>query len=133
MKDKYKYYNVKMTQAARINRNNPTPEESKLWEEILRTRQMMGYKFLRQKPIGHYIVDFYCSKLQLVIEVDGSSHKEKEEYDKYRTEELHHLGLKVIRYYNREIISNIDKVRDSIEKEIQKRELELTNLFGSEN
>ncbi len=125
MNVKYKYYRVILTEAARINRNNPTPEEAKLWTEVLRNRQMMGYKFLRQKPLEKYIVDFYCSKLQLVIELDGSSHNEKEEYDINRTQVLQKTGLKVIRYYNRKITSDIEKVRDSIKFEIRIREKEL--------
>ena len=125
MNVKYKYYRATLTEAARINRNNPTPEEAKLWTEVLINRQMMGYKFLRQKPLEKYIVDFYCSKLQLVIELDGSSHNEKEEYDSNRTQVLQKTGLKVIRYYNRKITSDIEKVRDSIKFEIRIREKEL--------
>ncbi|NQU68580.1 MAG: endonuclease domain-containing protein [Candidatus Marinimicrobia bacterium] len=125
MNVKYKYYRVILTEAARINRNNPTPEEAKLWTEVLINRQMMGYKFLRQKPLENFIVDFYCSKLQFVIEIDGGSHRGKEDYDFNRTQILQQTGLKIIRYYNREITSEIERVCESIKFEIQIREKEL--------
>ena len=66
-------YNKNLTALARENRSNPTKAESKIWREVLRMRQFAQYKFLRQKAIGGYIVDFYCSELQLVIEIDGDS------------------------------------------------------------
>ncbi|MFQ6610659.1 MAG: endonuclease domain-containing protein [Fidelibacterota bacterium] len=128
MVDKYKNYRTSLTETARINRNNPTPEETKLWNEVLRNRKMMGYKFLRQKPLENFIVDFYCSKLRLVIEIDGSSHRGKEDYDFSRTQILQQTGLKIIRFYNREITSGIDRIRKSIQREVQKREKELNLL-----
>ena len=69
-------YNKNLTVLARENRNNPTKAESKIWSAVLRMRQFASYKFLRQKPIANYIVDFYCSELCLVIEIDGDSHAE---------------------------------------------------------
>ena len=107
-------YNTNLTALARENRKNPTPAEFKLWKEVLRTRQFAGYKFLRQKPLGGYIADFYCSELQLVIEVDGDSHAESEEYDLERTKILNALGLQVIRYANRDIMRNIQGVYEDL-------------------
>lgn len=69
-------------------------------------RQFAEYKFLRQKPLGGYIVDFYCSKLRLVIEIDGESHAETVEYDVERTKILEALGLTVVRYTNDEVMLN---------------------------
>ena len=66
-------YNKKLIALARENRKNPNPAEIKIWSEVLRMRQFATLKFLRQKPIDNYIVDFYCSKLRLVIEIDGES------------------------------------------------------------
>ena len=103
-------YNKNLTALARENRNNPTKAESKIWREVLRKRQFAEYKFLRQKPIGGYIVDFYCSELQMVIEIDGDSHAETEEYDRERTKFLNALELHVVRYTNDEIIRNIEGV-----------------------
>lgn len=103
-------YNKNLTALARENRSNPTIAESKIWREVLRMRQFAEYKFLRQKPIGGYIVDFYCSELQLVIEIDGDSHAETEEYDRERTKSLNALGLQVVRYANDDIIRNIEGV-----------------------
>lgn len=91
-------YNKDLTTLARKNRKNPTPAERKIWTGILRMRQFAEYKFLRQKPLGGYIVDFYCSKLRLVIEIDGESHAETVEYDVERTKILEALGLTVVRY-----------------------------------
>jgi len=110
--DKFKYlpYNRKLTKLARQNRNNPAPAEKKVWYEVLCRKQFQGYKFTRQKPLGNCIVDFYCSKLQLVIEIDGDSHAGSEEYDETRTEALSQLGLRVLRYTNRDVCNNIEAV-----------------------
>ena len=67
------YYNPKLKQLARNLRNNSTLSEVLLWNE-LKGKLFEGYQFMRQKPIGEFIVDFYCPKLKLVIEIDGESH-----------------------------------------------------------
>jgi len=103
-------YDKKLTELARQNRSNPTKAELTIWREILRKRQFSRFKFLRQKPIGGYIVDFYCSELRLVIEIDGESHAETIEYDAERTKFLNSLGLQVIRYANDEVLRNLDGV-----------------------
>ena len=92
------YYNPKLQQLARNLRNNSTLSEVLLWYE-LKGRKMMGYQFMRQKPIGDFIVDFYCSKLKLVIEVDGDSHITEVVYEKdlRKTEYLKSLGINVLR------------------------------------
>ena len=79
-------YNSNLRERAREMRNNPTDAEKKLWN-ILRTGELKKHRFLRQKILGNYIADFYCSKLQLIIEVDGGGHQEirQENYDKERT------------------------------------------------
>lgn len=111
-------YNKNLTALARENRSNPTKAETKIWRQILRMRQFAQYKFLRQKPIGGYIVDFYCSELRLVIEIDGDSHVETLEYDLERTRLLNALGLQVIRYTNDEIIHNIEGVYHDLSQRI---------------
>jgi very-short-patch-repair endonuclease len=119
--DKFKYlpYNRKFAKLARQNRNNPTPAEKKVWYEVLCRKHFQGYKFTRQKPLGDYIVDFYCSKLRLVIEIDGDSHGENKEYDKSRTEVLSQLGLRVLRYANRDVCNNIHGVYQDLMKIIE--------------
>ena len=116
--NKFKYlpYKRKLTQLAQQNRNNPTPAEKKLWYEVLCRKRFEGYKFTRQKPLGGYIVDFYCSKLQLVIEIDGDSHVGNAEYDEARTNILKQYGLKVLRYANRDVMNNIEGVYQDLMK-----------------
>ena len=111
-------YNKNLTALARQNRSNPTPAESKMWREILRIRQFSHYKFLRQKPLGGYIVDFYCSELRLDIEIDGDSHVEQVEYDEERTRFLNALGLQVVRYTNDEVLHNLKGVYDDLSQQL---------------
>lgn len=87
-------------------RNNSTLVESVLWK-CLQNKQASGFRFRRQKVFGKYIVDFYCPKLKLVIEIDGSSHDNKYEYDKKRDEYLQSLGLTVLHLDNSEILHNL--------------------------
>jgi very-short-patch-repair endonuclease len=82
---------------------------------------MRGYQFMRQKPIGNYIVDFFCSKLKLVIEIDGESHSGKQEYDFKRQKELEALGLSFLRFYDRDVKQNMNGVLQVIDNWIQKR------------
>jgi very-short-patch-repair endonuclease len=109
-KSTYIPYKRELTKLARENRNNPTPAEKKIWYEVLCRKQFEGYKFTRQKPIADFIVDFYCSKLQLVIEIDGDTHAENAEYDEVRTKILNQYGLKVLQYTNRDVLNNIEGV-----------------------
>ncbi|WP_153304630.1 endonuclease domain-containing protein [Trichlorobacter lovleyi] len=112
-------YKTTLTSLARNNRKNPTVAEQKMWQELLRNKQFFNYKFTRQKPIGGYIVDFYCSDLQLVIEIDGDSHAEAVEYDAERTRKLEAYGLTVVRYTNHEIMHNLEGVYDDLRRRIK--------------
>jgi very-short-patch-repair endonuclease len=106
-----KIYNILELKERRINlRESQTPQEVLLWSKI-RLNQL-GFKFRRQHSIGGYIVDFYCPTKKLVIEIDGSQHFEKEnkEYDKIRTDYLDGLDIKVLRFDNAEINTNLDGV-----------------------
>ncbi len=96
---------------ARNLRKNITSQEQKLWN-LLRNRQFFGVKFVRQYPIGPYIVDFVCRRKKLVIELDGGQHNTDEniEKDNERTEFLRSKGYTVIRFWNNEIDSNIEGV-----------------------
>jgi very-short-patch-repair endonuclease len=111
-------YEKKLTALARENRKNPTAAELKIWREILSRRQFSAYKFLRQKPIEHFIVDFYCAQLRWVIEIDGDSHVAQQCYDEQRSALLRQHGLTVIRYDNREVINNLAGVYDDLVRRI---------------
>jgi len=108
-------YNKNLKHHARQLRNNMTDAERHLWTKI-RMKQLKGYQFYRQKPIGDYIVDFFCPKAKLVIEMDGSYHLvgEKIEYDRMRDDCLTSLGLRVLRFTNTEVLTNIEGVVESI-------------------
>ena len=111
---KFLPYKKHLTALARQNRNNPTPAETLLWQKVLRGKQFGQHKFLRQKPIGPYIVDFYCAELHLVIEVDGDSHAEQATDDVQRTAYLNKLGLSVRRYTNRDVLNNLPGLYDHL-------------------
>jgi very-short-patch-repair endonuclease len=89
-------------------RKEPTPAESKLWSRI--RNDQLGVIFRRQHAIGNYIPDFCSPKAKLIIELDGSQHLEQEEYDKERTEYLESQGYKVIRFWNNDVMNQIDAV-----------------------
>ena len=109
---------------ARKNRNNPTKAESRMWYEILHNKKI-GYRFLRQKPIHNFIVDFYCASLKLVVEIDGDSHAEQIEYDTDRTKILDKYGLKVFRYNNSDVLGNLNSVFDDLLQKVKERKREL--------
>ena len=111
-------YNKKSKDSSRKLRNAMTKEEKCLWERIRNNH--LGPTFYRQKPVGDYIVDFYCPKAKLVIEVDGAQHFTAEgiEYDKVRDEIIYNLGFKVLRFSNSEVTDKIDKVVEKIIGEI---------------
>ena len=98
---------------ARELRNNPTPAEKKLWES-LRKGQIIGLHFRRQHPYGIYILDFYCFKANLAIEVDGPIHLAKHDYDLERTRFIESSGVTVLRFKNEDIESRIEWVIDKI-------------------
>lgn len=100
-------------------RSNLTDAEKLLWSKI-RKRQIKNYQFNRQKPIDNYVVDFYCDRAHLVIEIDGGQHYEDRniELDRKREEFLKNLGLRVMRFSNLDILKNINNVVDKIYKEI---------------
>ncbi|MBR6596169.1 MAG: endonuclease domain-containing protein [Oscillospiraceae bacterium] len=116
------YYDHKNVENARKLRKEMTPWERKLWYCFLKTYPV---RFQRQKVIDHYIVDFYCAKAGLVLELDGGGHyhPESEEKDKIRTEQLQKRGLKVIRFCNLDIDKNFYGVCTVIEEEVKRRTL----------
>ena len=111
-------YNPKLTDRARELRKNSTLMEKKLWENFLKERPQ-ECKFLRQKPIGNYILDFYCSNLLLAIEIDGKIHNKRKEYDKERDDFLNGCGIKVIRVLNNEVENDFDSTKKIISESIK--------------
>ncbi|MEZ4887702.1 MAG: endonuclease domain-containing protein [Chitinophagales bacterium] len=91
-------------------RKNQTPAEKVLWE-LVRNKQLGGFKFRRQHIIGVFIVDFVCIGAKLVIEVDGRIHDFQKEYDEARTKFLNVEGFEVIRFKNEEVLYDIEKVK----------------------
>ncbi len=102
-------YNPKLIECARELRKNMTAAEKTLWYHCLRD---FPYRVLRQRPIDHYIVDFYCPALRLVIEIDGESHftDDGKESDEHRTAILNAYGLRVVRFTNREVMTDVAAV-----------------------
>ena len=110
---------IEYKQRRQTLRNNMTEPEKRLWG-ILRNHQL-GVKFRRQHGIGHYIVDFYCPELKLIIEVDGESHffEDAQAYDKIRDKFMLELGLTTIRITNTAIMQNIDGVCEYLQQHVQ--------------
>lgn len=90
-----------------------TDAEQALWR-ILRGRQISGLKFRRQHPFGDFILDFVCLEYRLVIEVDGGQHTEQTEYDQIRTRILQKAGFQVLRFWNNEVLREIEAVKEKI-------------------
>jgi very-short-patch-repair endonuclease len=88
-----------------------------MWN-ILRDRQFLGYKFRRQHPLNGYILDFYCHQAKLAIELDGGQNNEPQQanYDQQRTENLEELGIRVIRFWNGEVLQDTQAVMVAIER-----------------
>ncbi|GAB62954.1 MAG: endonuclease domain-containing protein [Candidatus Jettenia sp.] len=115
------YYNSKLKILSRELRKKSTLSEVLLWN-ILKGKKIKGYQFMRQKPIGDYIVDFFCNKLKLVIEIDGISHNEKSASDQIRQQKLESLGLSVLRFYEWDVKKDIHAVVRVIENWIEEFE-----------
>ncbi len=118
--DMWKGASPKIFSNAKNLRENVTKAEESLWIE-LRNNQLEGYKFRRQHPLSIYIVDFYCHKLKLVIEVDGVYHQteEQKKLDAERTSAIAFQGLKVLRFTNEDVISNVSIVLNKIKEFIK--------------
>ena len=99
----------KVFKRARELRRNQTEAEAKLWS-CLRNHQLNDVGFRRQHVLGNYIVDFCAPRRKLIIELDGGQHLEQEEYDAERTKFLESRGYKVLRFWNNEVLKNIDDV-----------------------
>ena len=100
------------TPIARKLRRNQTEAEKQLWQR-LRGRQLFGFKFRRQSPVGGFIADFLCEELRIIIEADGGQHAKSAE-DLERTARLQAAGYQVIRYWNNDVMSNMEGVLEDL-------------------
>ena len=114
------YYNPHNLKNAKEMRSNMTPAETKMWR-ILRGKRFQDLKYKRQVLIGNYIVDFLCEDKKIIIEIDGGQHNEELniQSDKNRTRYLENNGYKVLRFWNNEVMKNIDGVMEVIFREVE--------------
>jgi len=116
-----KHYNKSSEKNKRRKlRQYQTHAEDLVWR-FLRNRQMLGYKFKRQYSVDHFVIDFYCTKLKLAVEIDGASHDlpGKKEYDSDRQKYLEKFGIRFIRIKDEELLGNPNKAFERIEEEIK--------------
>jgi very-short-patch-repair endonuclease len=113
-------YNQNLKEISKDLRKRLTEAEKHLWERL--KNKHLGYIFYRQKPIGDYIVDFYCNQAKLVVEVDGGYHLANEAAgnDRVRNEYMKNLGLTVLRFNNKEVLENVDTVVTKIKEHLDK-------------
>ena len=111
-------------------RANPTPAEVRLWS-VLRKRQRSGARFRRQHLIGPFVVDFCAPRLKLIIEVDGGQHVDLQEYDQRRTAYLVAKGYRVLRFWNNQVMDDLNAVVIAIENAIDEL-LEQKNIHAGE-
>lgn len=114
MKKAYIPYNKNLKTFSREHRNNSTRAEILFWN-CVKAAKFNGHKFNRQKPLGNYIADFFCKKLNLVVEIDGITHENRQVEDMIRQQNLESMGLKVVRFTDDEVIGNIDAVMNELE------------------
>lgn len=103
----------------RLLRKESTPTEKKLWAEI-RNRKL-GSKFVRQYSVEGYVMDFYCPKVKLGIEVEGKIHERTKTYDIYRERYLHEFNIKIVKFKNEEVKANMNGVLETISLSLPKR------------
>ncbi len=109
------FYNIKLKKYSQELRKNMTDAERLLWSR-LRKKQLNNFQFYRQRIIGDYIVDFYCPRSKLIIEVDGGQHyqDEGERRDEARNDYMRNVGMRVLRFSDREVLQNLDGVVERI-------------------
>src|SRR5262245_29823114 len=124
-------YIAKLKTLARELCNRSTLAEVLLWNRI-KNRAMLGYDFHRQRPIGEYIIDFYCPELMLAIEIDGNSHSLKGQKDVDRQCRLESLGVRFIRFDDRMVKKEMPRVLSSIEgwirEQVKNRQSDMRRL-----
>ena len=114
-------YNPKLVPLAKKLRKNSTLSEILLWQH-LKKKQFQGYDFHRQKPIGNYIVDFFCPELLLVVEIDGSSHRFPDQADTKRQRKPESMGVRVVRFADQAVKQEMDQVLRELIWHVEHRE-----------
>jgi very-short-patch-repair endonuclease len=112
-----------MNDFARVLRKNATDAERFLWS-YLRRRQLDGFRFRRQRPIGDYVCDFVCLEASLIVELDGSQHAERTPYDQIRDAFLRSEGFRVLRFWNVDLFDNVDSVVETIHAALHRPEID---------
>ena len=102
---------------ARTLRQSMTEAERRVWQ-IMRSHQMQGRRFRRQVPIGRYIADFICHEARLIVEIDGGQHDRSSPYEAERIGFLQNEGYRVLRFWNHEVLANLDGVHAAIAREL---------------
>src|SRR5688500_6029635 len=100
-------FRLRPTRHAQSLRSNATPAERLLWTRLSR-RQLNGYKFSRQMPVGPFICDFMCREAKLIVELDGGQHDARASLDRVRSDYIETEGYRVIRFWNNEILENVE-------------------------
>jgi very-short-patch-repair endonuclease len=113
-------YNPRLNQIARMLRNNMTLAEILLWNK-LKNKQLCGLDFHRQKPIDEFVVDFYCPRLLLAVEIDGDSHEGKLEKDCQRQRDIEKFGVRFLRFSDEEVKQNLEGVIDTLANWVETR------------
>jgi very-short-patch-repair endonuclease len=118
-------YAYRLKRRARRLRGTMTDAELKFWQQV--RHEQLGVRFFRQRPVHHYIVDFYCPRARLVVEIDGGQHFELEGLsdDRRRDACLARLGLEVLRFDNRQILFELDGVMERVVEVLERRGLML--------
>lgn len=109
----------RLRKRARALRNDTTDAERALWQ-VLRGRQLQGFRFRRQVPVAGFVADFLCPQARLIVEVDGGQHQAQEAHDAARTAVLVGLGYRVLRYWNDDVLLRTESVLDDIYRELTK-------------
>src|SRR4029077_18176866 len=113
--------NARVNDYARELRNNATEAERRLWRHLQR-RQLGGFKFRRQRPVGPYICDFVCLEASIVVELDGSQHVIQAPYDANRDAFLRSNGFRVLRFWNGDVLSQTDSILETIYEALHRPE-----------
>ena len=121
-------YNKNLQPYANRLRKEMTKSEACLWKYVLKAKQLRGYQFRRQRPVGNYIADFVCMELMLIIEVDGLTHHWDETIlkDKKKQTDLEAMGFTVLRFTDDEVLNNIKIVHDYLENWIESKTVKST-------
>jgi len=117
-------YNSSNKERSKENRRPMTKAERRMWFGVLKEKPWW-YKFIRQKMIDSFILDFYCSKLLLGIEIDGLSHNNREHYDTIRSKKIWHRWIKIVRYTNEDVFFRLDWVSQDLAEKLKTRAEEL--------